>query len=151
VKTGRRLAAGIAVGVIVVDQVTKAMAQRWFADGPRQIIPGLLDFRFAQNSGASFSSFQNSGPWIGAAVIGVSFLILYMIAQAKSGGERAALWLILGGAVGNLIDRFARGDGVLDGAVVDWINVRNFPTFNAADSAVTIGAVILLWVAYRNN
>ena len=91
------------------------------------------------------------GPLIGFAVIGVSFFILRMISQAESVTERSALGIILGGAIGNLVDRFARGDGVLDGPVVDWINFRNFPTFNLADSFVFIGAVILLWSAYRKN
>ncbi len=149
-KPDYRLAFGLAVLAIAADQVTKAMAVRWFTP-PLVVIPGWLDFRFTENTGASFSSFTEFGTLIGFAVIGVAFVILRMMVQAESGLERAALGIILGGATGNLIDRFARGYGVLDGAVVDWINFRNFPTFNLADSSVFIGAVILLWSAYRKN
>jgi len=149
-KPGYRLAAAFTVLAIIADQVTKAIAERSFTP-PIVVIPGWLDFRFAENTGASFSSFLEFGTLIGFAVIGVSFIILRMLSQAQSAVERAALAIILGGATGNLVDRFARGDGVLDGPVVDWINFRNFPTFNLADSFVFIGAVILLWSAYRKK
>lgn len=147
----RRLPLGLAVATIAVDQLTKAIAERVFIAGPRDVIPGLLDFRFAENPGASFSSFQNSGPFLGLAAVGAAALVVYMMEQSHSAGERAGLGLILGGALGNLVDRIVRGEGFLDGAVIDWINFRNFPTFNIADSAITIGAVILLWAAYRNT
>ncbi len=61
-----------------------------------------------------------------------------------------ALALILGGAVGNLFDRVTRGDGLLDGAVVDFIEPSFFPTFNVADAAITMGAVLLVLVAVRH-
>lgn len=139
------------MAVIAIDQITKAMASSWFRDRPVELIPGFLDLRFAENPGMSFSMFQNGGQIIGVAAVGAAALIVFMLDQARSSGERVGLGLILGGAIGNLVDRIVRGDGFLDGPVVDWINFRNFPTFNGADSAITIGAVILLWAAYRNS
>ena len=63
----------------------------------------------------------------------------------------AGLTLVLGGALGNLVDRIMRGPGWLDGHVVDWIALPNFPTFNIADSAITVGAVFLVLGAWRNR
>jgi signal peptidase II len=146
----RKVPFGLAIAAIALDQLTKVLAERLLTEGPVDIIPGFLDVRFAENPGASFSSFQNAGPFLGIAAVGAAFLVVFMIERSESAGERAGLGLILGGALGNLVDRMVRGDGFLDGAVIDWINFRNFPTFNIADSAITIGAVILLWAAYRN-
>jgi signal peptidase II len=56
---------------------------------------------------------------------------------------------VIGGAAGNLVDRLTRGDGLLDGAVVDFIDFSFFPAFNLADSAITVGAVLALWLAAR--
>jgi signal peptidase II len=61
------------------------------------------------------------------------------------------LGLVLGGAIGNLIDRIFRGPGLLDGEVVDFIDFDFFPTFNVADSAITIGAVLAVLLAIRQR
>ncbi len=58
--------------------------------------------------------------------------------------------MILGGALGNLSDRIFRGSGFLDGLVIDWIRLPNFPTFNLADSAITVGVVLLLLASRRS-
>ncbi len=65
--------------------------------------------------------------------------------------EVAALALVLGGALGNLIDRIFRGDGLLDGGVVDFIDLSFFPAFNVADSAITIGAGLALLYAFLDR
>ena len=77
--------------------------------------------------------------------------ILRLSAESVNRLEFTGLGLILGGAIGNLIDRFTRGDGLLDGAVVDWIQLPNFPTFNIADAAITIGAGLLILGALRKS
>jgi signal peptidase II len=61
----------------------------------------------------------------------------------------AALGLVLGGAVGNLVDRLFRGDGLADGLVVDFIDVGPWPNFNVADSAIVIGIMAILWASLR--
>jgi signal peptidase II len=65
--------------------------------------------------------------------------------------ETVALGFVLGGAVGNLVDRFARGDGIIDGPVIDWIELWFIPTFNIADASVTIAVALLLIHAWRTR
>jgi signal peptidase II len=62
-----------------------------------------------------------------------------------------AFGLIIGGALGNLIDRIARGPGILDGKVIDWIDLRPIPTFNVADSAITVAVAILIIGSWKKD
>ena len=147
----RQHATAIAVVVVVTDQLTKLWAVGALTDGPIDIIPGLLRFRITENSGSAFSLFQNSGQLLGVAAIAAALLILVSVEQTSRRQELAGMALILGGAVGNLVDRVIRGTAWLDGAVVDFIDLTRWPTFNVADSAITIGAGLLLWAAIRNR
>ena len=113
------------------------------------MIGDLLQLRLTRNSGAAFSSLQGLGPLIGVAAVGVIGLVFIMIHHVPRRFEVVGLGLVLGGAAGNLLDRIFRGDGFLDGAVVDWIDPSFFPTFNVADSAITIGVAVLLVGAMR--
>ena len=81
------------------------------------------------------------------AIAAVVFIFLLAV-QVDRKGEIAALGLVLGGAIGNLLDRIFRGDGFLDGGVVDFVDFSFFPAFNVADSAITIGAAAALWFAF---
>jgi len=141
----------IATVVVIADQVTKAWAVARLTQGDMDIIPGLVRFRLTENPGSAFSLFQNAGPWLGLAALGASALILVSIVGATRRDEFAGMALIMGGAIGNLVDRIIRGDGFLDGAVVDFVDFVRWPTFNFADSAITIGAGLLLWAAIRNR
>ncbi len=139
------LALGIAVAVVVVDQLTKRWAVESLADGPIVLIEGWLELDLTFNPGAAFSSLQGVGPLLAIAAVAVAGWITILIRRRSTGtGEVIALALVLGGAVGNLIDRVTRGDGLLDGAVVDFIEPSFFPTFNVADAAITVGAVLLV-------
>jgi signal peptidase II len=139
------LALGIAVAVVVVDQLTKRWAVDALADGPIVLIDGWLELDLTFNPGAAFSSLQGIGPLLGIAAVAVAGWITILIRRRSTGtGEVVALALVLGGAVGNLVDRVTRGDGLLDGAVVDFIEPSFFPTFNVADAAITVGAVLLV-------
>lgn len=140
-----RLAAlGIAAFVVVVDQMTKAWALETLGNRAIVVIEDFLRFTLVRNPGGAFSSFQNSGTFIAIAAVGVVFIILYMVGGVPRRTDVVALGLILGGAVGNLMDRVVRGEGVLDGEVIDWIDWWFIPTFNVADAAITIGVVMLL-------
>ncbi len=134
--------------VVVADQATKAWAVEALRDGTITIIDGFLEFRLTRNTGAAFSSFQGAGPLIGVLAIGVALWLVIMLRRNPRPPEAWALALVLGGAVGNLIDRFARGDGFLDGAVVDFIEWWWIPNFNIADASITIGAALLILSAY---
>ena len=133
----------VAAVVVVIDQITKAMVIRAFgppdAATSKQVIPHLLDVRHDENTGAAFSLFQGRSTTlllIGVIVIGV--LIYYY--RALPQGQpvlRLAVGGVLGGAVGNIIDRIRLG------YVTDWIHITHYPTFNVADSCITIGMVTL--------
>lgn len=117
--------------------------------GPElQIIPGLLQFTYAENYGAAFSFLADAGGWqrwfFGAVALGFSAMVivwLWRLPAAKR-WEPIALALILGGAIGNLWDR------ILLGYVRDFISVYygswHFPVFNVADMAISIGAAMLV-------
>jgi len=145
----RRLAPAIAIvaGILIADQLTKAWAVRNLADGPIVLIDGFLALRLVYNPGAAFSSFQGLGPLIGVLAVAVTGWIVLMMRRTSRTVETLALSLVLAGALGNLIDRAVRGDGFLDGAVVDFVDLWRIPTFNVADAAITCGAVLLVWAA----
>lgn len=141
----------IGLGVIALDLLTKRNAASRFADGDLEIIPGFLGFTFTENSGAAFSMFQNAGPFLGVAAILVTAAVVWSLRRQRPVLEMVAFGLIIGGAIGNVIDRVTRGDGFLDGKVIDWINLWWIPTFNIADSAVTLAVILLLIQAWRTR
>ncbi len=130
--------------MVLVDQVTKWWAVNELADGPVVLIDDFLQLRLLFNTGASFSILSNAGPILAIVAFGVIGLIIYILGDASRRVEAVALGLVLGGAVGNLLDRVLRGDGLLDGAVVDFIDFSFFATFNVADAAINVGVVLLL-------
>jgi signal peptidase II len=135
-----------AVAVVILDLVTKRIAAASFADQPLTVIPGVLRFTFGENPGAAFSMFQDGGQFLALAAMVAVVVVLVALRTPRPTMEVVAFGLIMGGAVGNLIDRIARADSFLDGRVIDWIQFPNFPIFNIADSAITI-SVVLLFVA----
>ena len=142
-----RLAIFTGLVVLFLDQVTKNWARDNFQDGPHEIIGDWLQFRYSENPGAAFSSFTGSGRIIGLIAIAVTVFLLYLIGRTSRRIDLIALGLILGGALGNLTDRIFRGEGVLDGAVVDWIDWWFIPTFNIADAALNVGVAVLVLAA----
>lgn len=149
--TSRSVTLLIAAGVVAADQLTKAWASSSLADGPVILVPGVLALQLNTNTGAAFGFFRGGGSIIGIAAIVAVVAILRLSAESVSTLEVTGLGLVLGGAIGNLADRVVRGDGLLDGAVVDWIQLPNFPTFNVADAAITIGAGLLIVGALRKS
>lgn len=142
-----RLALTVAGVLVVADQITKNLARDSFQDGPVEIIGSWLRFTYAENPGAAFSSFTGSGRVIGLIAVAVSGFLFYLIARTTRRIDLLALGLILGGALGNLVDRVFRGEGVLDGSVVDWIDWWFIPTFNLADASLNVGVAVLLLAA----
>lgn len=130
--------------MVAVDQLTKWWAVNELADGPIVLIDDFLQLRLLFNTGASFSILTNAGPILAIVAFGVIGLIVYVLGEASHRVEAVALGLVLGGAIGNLIDRLFRGDGFLDGAVVDFIDFSFFATFNVADAAINVGVALLL-------
>ena len=147
----RRLALTVAAAVIAVDQLVKWWAVAPLPGKPVVLVEGFLQFRFVSNSGAAFSLLDGFGSVIGLIAIAAAVFIFLVAVKVDSTGETVALGLVLGGAVGNLVDRAFRGDGFLDGGVVDFVDFSFFPAFNVADSAITVGAILAIWFAFRSR
>jgi signal peptidase II len=131
--------------------VTKALAETHLQGGrPVELIPGVLQLRFTTNPGGAFGLFGNLSVLF--VVFSVVVIGVVVLASRNLPGPAAAvgLGLVLGGAVGNLTDRLIRGRG-LDGEVVDFIDLHVWPVFNAADSAIVIGALLLLLLGLRRE
>ncbi len=147
----RRLAVIVAVAVIAVDQLVKWWVVATLPGKPVVLLEGFLQFRFVSNSGAAFSLLDGFGSVIGLIAIAAAVFIFLVAVKVDSTSETVALGLVLGGAIGNLVDRAFRGDGFLDGGVVDFVDFSFFPAFNVADSAITVGAILALWFAFRSR
>jgi len=138
------------VGVIVIDQLSKLVVKRVLPlHESRSIIPNFLDFTHVQNTGAAFGLMSAADvPYKSAVMIviaGVALIAISLYARQLGTHERLSrvgLALILGGALGNLIDR------AVSGYVVDFVDVywgqAHFWAFNMADAAISVGAVLVL-------
>ena len=145
----RVAAATIAVVIIAADQLTKTWALNALSDGPSWLIGDSVGFRLTRNSGAAFGLLEGAGSWL--ALLAVVIVAVVFISLHRDMGRLTvfALGLVLGGAVGNLLDRLFRGDGIADGLVVDFIDVGPWPNFNIADSAIVIGIALILLESMR--
>lgn len=139
---------GIAFIVILLDQISKLTIIKTFVLGQEKPVTSFFNLVLAYNPGAAFSFLSNQGGWqryfFTAIAIGAVVFILYLL--RKHAGQRMFCWalaLIMGGALGNLIDRLAYGH-VIDFLDFHLAGVGHFPAFNIADSAITIGAVLFI-------
>ncbi len=142
---------GLAFALVVVDQLTKFAAVRWLVlHTPEPLLPSF-NLTLVYNSGAAFSLLSDAGGWqrwfFIAAAVAVSALLWSWLARLGPGEKTAAagLSLILGGAVGNALDRLFRGH------VVDFLDLYyrhyHWPAFNVADACITLGALVIVCVA----
>lgn len=145
----RWLAPTIVVGIVVVDQITKIWVAAALSDGPLSIIGDDVELRLTRNSGGAFSLFTNATLFLALVAIVLSLVLVRAVRRAQDLLSVVALSLVLGGALGNLTDRIFRTPGFLRGHVVDYVRVGSFPSFNVADAAITIGAVLLILAALR--
>lgn len=146
--------------VVAADLVSKLLAERLLAPRyvPHQVIGDVVRFTLAYNPGAAFSmSLGAYSRLIFGAFAVVALVVLYRLYRTTGTGARAgdrtriiALGLAWGGAAGNLIDRFRSPLGVVDFIDIGVGSVR-FWTFNVADSAVTVGALVLAWSLSRED
>jgi signal peptidase II len=141
---GLRAPLAIAAAVVLLDQSTKHWALNALADGHVVHVLGTLQFNLAFNRGMAFSQAEGLGPVIGVVALLVIVGLLISVGRTTSRWYPLAVGLIIGGALGNVIDRLLRGEGWLRGSVVDFIDVQWWPIFNVADIAVTVGGVLLL-------
>ena len=137
----------IAAIVIVLDQFTKTLILGDFSLGESRAVTSFFNIVRVHNTGAAFSFLAGAAGWqrwffVGLGAVAAVFIVWML---RKHGGQRLFGWalaLILGGAVGNVIDRLRHGH------VIDFIQVHHsgwyFPSFNVADSAITVGAALLI-------
>lgn len=150
--TARLGTVGLIAGLVVAaDLITKRWAAQEFPGDPRVIIDPILTFTYTENPGSAFSLFRNGGPILGVAAMVALAVVVASVWHPKPRGEVIAFGLVAGGALGNLADRVFRGDGFLDGRVIDWIQFPNFPVFNLADSSITVGVALLLVISWRHH
>jgi signal peptidase II len=138
---------GAAAVVVAADQFTKIVVEHAMHLGDARPLTSYFSLVLAHNRGAAFSMFDSDTPWHGHAltVVGIAACAFILYLLARHGSQRlfsTALALILGGATGNVVDR------LMHGHVIDFLLFHyhqwDFPAFNVADSAITVGAVLLV-------
>ncbi|MFH0917860.1 MAG: signal peptidase II [Candidatus Omnitrophota bacterium] len=137
----------IVTSVILLDQATKFIAVRFLQlNTPVPLIKNFLNLTLVHNRGAAFGIFQNQLLlFVLVSLFAIGFIFCNLRSKANSGLLKLTLSLILGGAIGNLIDRLRFG------FVIDFLDLRIWPVFNLADSVITIAALVLTWELLFNK
>lgn len=138
----------VATIVVALDQLTKQLALNALADGPVELIDGVLTLRLAYNSGGAFGLLQGIPGFFLVATLVVVALILLWVRNVDDIGALVPLGMILGGGLGNVFDRLFRD---LGGRVVDFVDVGWWPVFNLADSCIVTGVGLILLVGVRSR
>lgn len=141
----------IAFAVVILDQVTKLIIVAALGDGSIiTIVPNYLQLVYRTNTGGAFSIFSDHLPLltIFATVVAIGLVIWSYRLRASEQILRLPLALILGGACGNLVDRY-RLRYVVDFIDAHWNFAHHFPTFNVADMAINVGMAIMIWLTLR--
>jgi len=130
----------IAIGIIVLDQLSKWLVVNSMQLGEVRVVLGkLAELCYIHNNGSAFSMFQGKQTFllVFTSILMIA-LIIYLIVCKESIGkaERVAIYMILGGGIGNMIDR------ILYGYVIDFFNIHIIPIFNVADIAITCGCIL---------
>jgi signal peptidase II len=143
----------LSAAVVLLDLASKAWMSNWLKLGESYTVTPFFNLVMAHNAGAAFSFLADAGGWqrwffILVTAVVSTVLVVLLKRNAANRLLCTALALVLGGAIGNLFDRITLGH------VVDFIQVHaagyHFPAFNVADSAITIGVVLLLWDGFRS-
>jgi signal peptidase II len=147
-KPGLPLWLGLAGTVVALDQIAKAWIVAAFRLHEALAVTPFFDLVFVFNPGAAFSFLRDAGGWqkwlfVALALVISAWLVGLLRRHARERLQPAALALILGGALGNVVDRL-RYDAVVDFLDFHWAGYH-FPAFNVADSAITVGVALMLW------
>ncbi|CAB4890547.1 MAG: signal peptidase II [Actinobacteria bacterium] len=141
----------VAVVIAVLDQMSKAWALRDLVDGRVIHVIWTLQFNLTYNRGMAFSRGTGVGPIIGVIGLVVVVMLLLSLRRADNVLTRLATGLIIGGAMGNILDRLFRDSGWMRGAVIDFIDFQWWPVFNVADMAIMIGAATMIVAMLKYN
>ncbi|PBC38901.1 signal peptidase II [Rhodococcus sp. ACS1] len=141
----RLLLFAIAGTILATDLLTKILAVANIEPGrPVWLIGDLVSLRLVRNPGAAFSMATGMTWLLTLVAVGVVIGVVRIGRTLRSPWWALGLGLVLGGALGNLVDRFFRAPGVMQGHVVDFVSVGWWPVFNVADSAIVCGAILLV-------
>ena len=145
-RTSAAVILGAAIASVVVDQITKTIAERSLADGPVKLVLGAR-FVLTYNSGAAFSvGAGRSAVFTVIASLTICGLTAYALWARHRLAQALAFGLIIGGAAGNLADRLVRANG---GRVIDFVEIaRWWPVFNWADTSLFCGVALLLLLSF---
>lgn len=142
------LVLGFAFLMVLIDQFIKfIVVKNMQLSESIPILEDVLHITYVLNDGAAFS-FMSGQAWLLCGVTSLIMIVLFFVLFSKKITHPLALWslgLIIGGGIGNLIDRFFRGDKLFFGRVVDYVDFRiiNFAVFNFADCCVVIGTILI--------
>jgi signal peptidase II len=139
-------AGSVLAAVLIADQAVKALVTSSLARGEERELVAGIKLVNVRNTGVAFGQLQNAGVIVSVVIaIALTALIVYFARNMS----RPWIWLptgmLLGGALGNVVDR------VREGAVIDFLKLPHWPAFNVADSAITIGVVVLFFVMERGD
>src|SRR5690606_37320675 len=142
------LLAVVAAVALALDVATKVLVVAELEGGPSvELLGGFLTLNVIRNPGAAFGIAGGLTVVLSLIVVVVAVAIIRTAGRLRSRGWALALGLILGGALGNFVDRLVREPGPLRGHVVDWIQVPHWPIFNIADSAIVCGGALTVVLA----
>ncbi len=146
----KRKEIGIVISVLLVDQLTKFLVTKYLVlNKPVSLIKGIFYFTLVHNRGAAFGILKNQVPFFIVTSLAAIILIYFDLKENKDKQPliyNLSLSLILAGGLGNLVDR------LFFGYVIDFFDFRIWPVFNVADSAITIGAILLGWsILFRKD
>jgi signal peptidase II len=135
----------VALVVLVIDLATKLIAVAQLTETEMvEVVDGVLSLRLVRNPGAAFGVAQGLTFALTVIAVVVILVILRISRRLRSPGWAVGLGMVLGGAIGNLVDRIFRSPGPLRGHVVDFLELPHFPVFNVADSAIVTGGVLMV-------
>jgi signal peptidase II len=134
--------------VVTVDQLAKSFALAQFEDAPKDVIGGVLTFRITYNSGGAFGLLQGLPGLFLFATLAAAVVILLWVRHLDRPSWMVPLGLVLGGGIGNLVDRIFRSTG---GQVIDFIDFHVWPVFNIADACIVVGVIWIIFLGGREE
>jgi signal peptidase II len=146
IRSGRRLILAVAATVVVLDAITKALAVQFLTGrGTVSILGGAVHLQLYRNFAGPRNTFEGHPVLVSLMAIAAVAAIAVMATRVRTPGAMIAVGLLLGGGLGNLLDRLVRAPGPLRGGVVDWLRPAwSSGTMNLADVAITAAVVVIL-------
>lgn len=150
INTKIKIVIGTALIIFILDLATKVWATKTLeGKESRSIVGDFLRLEFTRNSGAAFSSFADLTIILTILAIGALIAIIWYVPKISHPLWSLGFGSLAGGISGNLADRLFRAPGFMEGAVVDWISLPNWPLFNIADSFIVTSMALMIFLSWR--